>query len=372
MKSSAFVFAACLIFASVAAAQDYGLIYCGAQASPKFTVPVRTEPGRGLVVENANCGEQVKVLGIEQGYAKVTTWYSLGYVSLEFVQLAARVPKPGMSYGRGITECDGAPEVPVYGDILGLSTITKLACSQPVNFVEMERGFVRVLVGDRTGYVAAKFIRMESRNVEHIASQVTMPVVQSPSYSPGDSVMQRVAFDQPKASTGQASMPYYAASVANTRIPAGTQPASSDPQPPVTPNPSRSYPAANSNTNVPPGSRIFLTKMEGNLDGFLATEIIKKKLPVVIVMDYAQADFVLVGASIPEDLKWYLGTLRARDKNEGNVQLYSVNDKTVVWAGEAGDRSMWWGNLRRGGQRKLADRMARRMRKDLFKGYKPS
>jgi hypothetical protein len=45
----------------------------------------------------------------------------------------------------------------------------------------------------------------------------------------------------------------------------------------------------------------------------------------------------------------------------------SVKEKQLVWAGEAGDRSMWWGGLKRGGQRKVADRIVNQLKKDLFK-----
>jgi hypothetical protein len=118
---------------------------------------------------------------------------------------------------------------------------------------------------------------------------------------------------------------------------------------------------------VPAGSKIYIAKMEGGLDGFIATEILKKKLPVTIVTEDKDADFVLVGTSIRGDDKWYHTVFGGKDKNEGNVQLLSVKDKTVVWAGEAGDRSLWWGSLRRGGQRKVADRIVGKMKDQLFK-----
>lgn len=41
--------------------------------------------------------------------------------------------------------------------------------------------------------------------------------------------------------------------------------------------------------------------MEGNLHGFIGAEIIKRKLPVVVVAEEKDADFVLSGASIQED-----------------------------------------------------------------------
>ena len=108
--------------------------------------------------------------------------------------------------------------------------------------------------------------------------------------------------------------------------------------------------------------------MDGNLHGFIAPEIIKKKLPLIVVTEDKDADFILTGASIKADDKWYNTVFGGKDKNEGNVQLISVKDHQIVWAGEAGDRSIWWGGFRRGGQRKVADRIVKQMKQDLFKG----
>ena len=117
---------------------------------------------------------------------------------------------------------------------------------------------------------------------------------------------------------------------------------------------------------VPAGSKIYIAKMEGGLDGFLAAEIMKQKLPITVVTEDKDADFVLVGSSVKADDKWYHTVFGGKDKDEGNVQILNVKDKTMVWAGEAGDRSLWWGSLHRGGQRKVADRIVSRMKKDLF------
>ncbi|MFY9607909.1 MAG: hypothetical protein WAU45_04745 [Blastocatellia bacterium] len=118
---------------------------------------------------------------------------------------------------------------------------------------------------------------------------------------------------------------------------------------------------------VPPGSKLFIAPMEGNLHPFIAAEIMKKKIPVVVVTDEKEADFILAGASIKGDDKWYHTVFGGKDKNEGSVQLLSVKDKIMVWAGEAGDRSLWWGNFKRGGQRKVADRIVTKMNDQLFK-----
>jgi hypothetical protein len=120
------------------------------------------------------------------------------------------------------------------------------------------------------------------------------------------------------------------------------------------------------------GARVFIAPMESGLNNFLAAEIIKKKVPIVVVMDEAQADYILSGFSAKTgEGKWYdVMFSTPKDKNEGSVQLVSVSTNSLVWAGEAGDRSLWWGELKRSGQRKVADRIVSKMKKDLFKDYK--
>jgi hypothetical protein len=119
-------------------------------------------------------------------------------------------------------------------------------------------------------------------------------------------------------------------------------------------------------THVKPGSKLFIAPMEGELNGFIATEVIKQKLPVKIITDDAAADYVLTGASLKADDKWYNTVFGGKDKNEGNVQLLDAKEKTVIWAGEAGDRSLWFGSWKRGGERKVAERIVSKMKKDVF------
>lgn len=119
---------------------------------------------------------------------------------------------------------------------------------------------------------------------------------------------------------------------------------------------------------IPDGSRIFISEMEGGLHTYIASEITKKKLPVVIVMDEKEAEYIVSGATLKGDNKWYHTVFGSgKDKNEGNIQLISVKDRTVIWAGEAGDRSLMWGRLARGGRSKVASRLVSKMKKELFK-----
>ncbi len=122
----------------------------------------------------------------------------------------------------------------------------------------------------------------------------------------------------------------------------------------------------NSRGKLPTGIRMFVSSMQGNLDGFISAEIVKRKLPISLTMEESSADYVLTGSSIKADDKWYHVAFGGKDKNEGNVALIRVKDKTVVWAGEAGDRSMWLGGWKRGGERKVADRIVSKMKQDLF------
>ena len=73
---------------------------------------------------------------------------------------------------------------------------------------------------------------------------------------------------------------------------------------------------------IPDGSRIFISEMEGGLHTHIASQITKKKLPVVIVMDEKEADYVISGAALKGDNKWYHSVFGSgKDKNEGNIQV---------------------------------------------------
>jgi hypothetical protein len=112
---------------------------------------------------------------------------------------------------------------------------------------------------------------------------------------------------------------------------------------------------------------LYISPMEGKLDGFIAAEIIKEHLPVHIVLDDKDADLILVGQSLKEDDPWYNAVWGGKDKNEGNLRLIDVRSKSMVWAGEAGDRSLIYGQFKRGGERKVAERLVRQMKKDYFR-----
>ena len=113
-------------------------------------------------------------------------------------------------------------------------------------------------------------------------------------------------------------------------------------------------------------AKIFIEPMQGDLHPFIAAEIVKKKLPFVVVTEKEKAEYILAGTYIKGDAKWYHTAFGVMDKDEGSVQLIDLKDKTMVWAGGAGDRSLFLGGWNRGGQSKVADRIVNKMKKDLF------
>lgn len=124
--------------------------------------------------------------------------------------------------------------------------------------------------------------------------------------------------------------------------------------------------AANAQVKVSPGSKIFVAPMDGEFNDLLATEIVKRKLPVSVVTDELAADFIITGKVSKSGDKWYNSALGGKDQTEGSVRLVSVKDKQLVWVGEAGDKGVLWGSLSKSGQGKLAERLVAKMKKDLF------
>jgi len=123
-------------------------------------------------------------------------------------------------------------------------------------------------------------------------------------------------------------------------------------------------------SETPYNSRFFVAPMEEDFDGLITALMIEKKLPVSIVADENLADFIVVGGTNKGTHKWYdtvFGSGYERDRNQGSIRVIRVRDKTVIWGAQKGDRSLWWGALKKGGKRKVAERLVNEMKDDLFK-----
>ncbi|MDP7134483.1 MAG: hypothetical protein QF437_28570, partial [Planctomycetota bacterium] len=113
-------------------------------------------------------------------------------------------------------------------------------------------------------------------------------------------------------------------------------------------------------------------KFVGDMDKFLAAEIIKQKLPIRVSLSEEKADYIIVGNSIKKDgsNKWYhyfSGTAGLKDSVQASISLVEKKTESVVWAGNAGDRAIWWGALARGGERKASLRLVKALKKALKK-----
>lgn len=115
--------------------------------------------------------------------------------------------------------------------------------------------------------------------------------------------------------------------------------------------------------------KVYIAPMEGGFDSFLAAALIDNEVPVTITTVEGSASFIITGQAVKGQNHWYDVVFGAeRDRNQGSIRLLKVSDRSIVWAGAAGDRSLWWGALKSGGQKKVAGRLARELKKGYFNG----
>lgn len=115
--------------------------------------------------------------------------------------------------------------------------------------------------------------------------------------------------------------------------------------------------------------KIFIDKMDNDLDQYLRAEVVKQfKGRITVVLDRNESDAILAGVSEQEKgtgakvTGRYLGL---HDVASGTISLLDKEGKVILWSDEAGDRSLWWGPLARGGQRKVASRLIGKLKKAI-------
>jgi hypothetical protein len=117
--------------------------------------------------------------------------------------------------------------------------------------------------------------------------------------------------------------------------------------------------------------KVFIDKMPNNLDQYLRAEFVKQmKGRISVVLDAKDADCILTGVSDEEKgtgakiTGRYLGL---HDVATGTVSLLDKEGKVLLWSDEAGDRSLMFGAMRRGGERKVAERLVNKLKKAMNK-----
>jgi hypothetical protein len=115
--------------------------------------------------------------------------------------------------------------------------------------------------------------------------------------------------------------------------------------------------------------KIYIDKMDNDLDQYLRAEIQKQfKNEITVVLKAEDADAIMAGVSEHQNGTRAAVTgrwLGLHDTASGSVSLLDKGGSTVLWSGEAGDRSVMFGAMKRGGPRKVADRLIHNLRKAM-------
>jgi hypothetical protein len=115
--------------------------------------------------------------------------------------------------------------------------------------------------------------------------------------------------------------------------------------------------------------KVYIDKLPGDLDQYLRAELFKQmKGKVQVVLEEKDADGILTGVSEEKTgtgaqiTGRYLGL---HDNATGSLSMVDKERKTIIWADEAGDRSLMFGIMRRGGERKVAERLVGKLKKAM-------
>jgi len=115
--------------------------------------------------------------------------------------------------------------------------------------------------------------------------------------------------------------------------------------------------------------RIYVDKMDNDLDQYIRAEIQKKfGGDLTVVLKPEAADAILAGVSENQNGTRAVITGRyfgLHDTATGSVSLLDKSGTTVLWSSEAGDRSILFGSMKRGGPRKVADRLVSNLKKAM-------
>jgi hypothetical protein len=109
---------------------------------------------------------------------------------------------------------------------------------------------------------------------------------------------------------------------------------------------------------------IFVEPMDEDLNAYIVAEF-QKWGRLKVVLNKNDADVVMKGTSSKGDDKWFHSVFGGKDKVQGSCFIVDRSEKEILWAAEAGDRSLLWGGIRRGGQRKVADRIINQLQQSM-------
>jgi ribosomal protein L31E len=115
--------------------------------------------------------------------------------------------------------------------------------------------------------------------------------------------------------------------------------------------------------------KIFVDKMDNDLDQYIRAEIQKQfKGDLVVVLKPDLADAIMAGVSEHQTSTKAVVTgryLGLHDTATGSVSLLDQRGERVLWSTQAGDRSIWFGSMKAGGPRKVAERLINNLKKAM-------
>lgn len=115
--------------------------------------------------------------------------------------------------------------------------------------------------------------------------------------------------------------------------------------------------------------KVFVDKLPNDLDQYLRAEFSKQLSgKVTVVLNEKDADGIITGVSEEEKgtgakiTGRYLGL---HDIATASLSMVDRDRKVILWSDEAGDRSLMFGAVRRGGERKVAERLVKKLKKAM-------
>jgi hypothetical protein len=101
--------------------------------------------------------------------------------------------------------------------------------------------------------------------------------------------------------------------------------------------------------------KVYVDKMENNLDQYITSEISKQfQGSLEVVLDQSKADAIIKGINIG-----------AQDTQKATVQMVDPTGKNVLWSGTGGDRDQLFLNLKHGGEQKVAAHLVKELKKAM-------
>jgi hypothetical protein len=101
--------------------------------------------------------------------------------------------------------------------------------------------------------------------------------------------------------------------------------------------------------------KVYVEKMENNLDQYITSEISKQfHGSLQVVLEPSKADAILKGVN-----------LGSQNTTKATVQMVDPNGKMVLWSGTASDRDKMFANLKHGGQEQIAENLVKSLKKAM-------